>query len=114
MAFEGALSIGVDQVSNSLIISAEEEVYKKVLPIVTLLDEEAKPDTVVQVHEMKGSISATDLQKALATAMGTPWPGGKPETAVNQNGRQGDNNNNGDNSRGDRGRRRRDRGRGND
>src|SRR6185503_18407172 len=34
VAFEGALSIGVDQVSNSLIISAEEEVYAKVLPIV--------------------------------------------------------------------------------
>lgn len=95
MAFEGALSIGVDQVSNSLIISAEEQIFTNVRQIVQMLDEEAKPDTVVQVHQIEGSISATELRKALATALSSPWPGGKPENAAgnNQGGRQGGDNN---------------------
>jgi hypothetical protein len=109
LAFEGALSVGVDTISNALIISAEEEIFNNVKALVTQLDERAKPDTVVQVYEVQGSLSAPELQKALVTALSKPWPGGKPENAqATQNGR-GDNN--GD--RGDRGRRWRDRGRDN-
>jgi len=116
MAFEGALSIGVDQVSNSLIISAEEQIFANVRQIVQMLDEEAKPNTVVQVHQIEGSISAAELRKALATALSSPWPGGKPENAAanaGQGGRQGgDSSSRGDRD-GDR-RRWRDRDRGRD
>ena len=105
MAFEGALSVGVDVVSNALIISAEEEIFNNVKALVTQLDERAKPNTVVQVYEVQGSLSAPELQKALATALSSPWPGGKPQNAQNnQGGRQG-----GDGDRGDRGRRWRER-----
>jgi type II secretory pathway component GspD/PulD (secretin) len=89
LAFEGALSVGVDTVSNALIISAEEEIFNNVKALITQLDERAKPNTVVQVYEVQG-LSAPELQKALATALSSPWPGGKPENAqANQNGRGG-------------------------
>lgn len=104
MSFEGALSIGVDDVSNTLIISAEEQIFENVVAIVKMLDEQAKPDTVVQVHELSGSISASQLQAALSSAMSRPWIGGKPDAAAGgQNGRGRDN---GGGDRGDRGGRR--------
>jgi hypothetical protein len=92
-------------VSNALIISAEEEIFNNVKALITQLDERAKPNTVVQVYEVQGSLSAPELQKALATALSSPWPGGKPQNAQgNQNGRGG-----GDGDRGDRWRRWRER-----
>jgi hypothetical protein len=105
MSFEGALSIGVDEISNSLIISAEEQIWGSVRDLAVSLDEKAKPNTVVQIHELQSGMSPAQLQKALATALAQPWPGGKPPQAANgQNGKQGDNNNNnGDHNRGDRG-----------
>lgn len=80
MAFEGALSIGVDEISNTLIISAQEQVFDNVLEIVKQLDLKARPDTIVQVHEIRPGVSlpAADLKKALAEALSQPWPGGKP------------------------------------
>jgi hypothetical protein len=106
LAFEGALSVGVDTVSNALIISAEEEIFANVKALITQLDERAKPNTVVQVYEVQGSLSAPELQKALATALSSPWPGGKPANAqANQNGQGGD----GDRDRWRRWRERRDR-----
>jgi type II secretory pathway component GspD/PulD (secretin) len=86
VAFEGALSVGVDSVSNTLIVSAEEQIYENVVQIIKSLDEQAKPDTVVQVHEIRGSIDAEELQEALESVLSQPWPGGKPEAS---GGRQG-------------------------
>lgn len=100
VAFEGALSIGVDTISNTLIISAEEQIIAEVTKIVEQLDEEAKPDTVVQVHRVTGSLDAEELQQALSSALSRPWPGGKPEGAGSQNGQGG-----GDRGRGRGGRR---------
>jgi type II secretory pathway component GspD/PulD (secretin) len=101
VAFEGALSIGVDTISNTLIISAEEQIITEVKGIVAQLDEEARPDTVVQVHRVTGSLDAEELQEALSSALSRPWPGGKPEGAGGQNGQGG-----GNRGGGDRGRRR--------
>jgi type II secretory pathway component GspD/PulD (secretin) len=104
MSFEGALSIGVDEISNTLIISAEEQIWTNIRDLALALDEKAKPNTVVQIHELQSGMSSTQLQKALATALAQPWPGGKPQAANAQNGKQGENNNNnGDRGRGDRG-----------
>jgi len=104
VAFEGALSIGVDEISNTLIISAQEDVWDSVRQIVQSLDEAAKPNTVVHVHEISGMISSTKLQKTLAAAMGQPWPGGKPAKKAAAKGGEGkekkqdqDNKNNNDN-----------------
>lgn len=93
MAFEGALSIGVDSISNSLIISAEEQIFDGIKQLVMTLDNEALPETVVQVQRITGSGTAEELQQALNTALSKPWPGGRPESANGQNGRGGGRNN---------------------
>ena len=89
IAFEGALSIGVDELSNTLIISTQEEVWENVRQIVERLDEAARPDTVVQVHEVSTLISPAELQRALSKALGEPWPGGKPQQGKAQAGDKG-------------------------
>ena len=86
VAFEGALSIGVDELSNTLIISAQDDVWDSVRQLIQRLDEEAMPRTIVQVHEVRGVISPTAMQQALAKAMANPWIGGKPRQAVGPKG----------------------------
>lgn len=79
IGFEGALSVGVDEVSNMLIVSVQEELFDSVIRMVEQLDEEARPKTTVEVHKVASHVSPKALQKALTEALGTPWPGGKPE-----------------------------------
>jgi hypothetical protein len=81
VGFEGALSIGADDVSNVLLVSAQEEIYQGVVQMIHRLDEEARPHTTVQVHRVSVNIDAQKLQKALSGALGTPWLGDRPETA---------------------------------
>ena len=77
--FDGMLAIGVDEISNALIISARKEILESVKETVELLDQAAAPKTMVHVHRVGGGIrSAEDLQKMLKESMGQPWPGGKP------------------------------------
>ena len=78
IAFEGALSVGVDEVSNSLIISAEENVWSNIRDLVLHLDESARPNTMVQVHRVHAGVATSRLRQALAEALSQPWPGGKP------------------------------------
>jgi type II secretory pathway component GspD/PulD (secretin) len=107
MSFEGALSIGVDEISNSLIISADEQIWENVRDLAHSLDQKAKPDTVVQVHQLRGSLDAEELQDALEDVLSNPWMGGKPTQGQNNRG-------GGDRGGGDRGRSDRDRDRGGD
>ncbi len=79
VGFEGALSIGADDVSNVLLISAQDEIYEGVVEMAHRLDEEARPHTTVKVHRVSGRIDAKNLQKALSSALGTPWLGDRPE-----------------------------------
>lgn len=85
VGFQGALSVGVDEISNTIIISVQEELFDSVLQIVNSLDEAARPQTTVAVHSLDSSISPESLQKALAEALGTPWVGGKPEVKQQAN-----------------------------
>src|SRR5690606_7194727 len=41
IGFQGALSVGVDEISNTIIISAQEEVFDSVVEIIKVLDEQA-------------------------------------------------------------------------
>lgn len=102
MSFQGALSIGVDQVSNTLIVSAEEQIFDSIKQMINSLDEQARSETVVQVHQLTGSLDAEELQNALQTALSTPWAGGKPQNQA-QGGRGG--RGGGERGRGDWGRR---------
>ncbi|NOY42640.1 MAG: hypothetical protein GXP26_12500 [Planctomycetes bacterium] len=76
--FSGALSIGIDELSNSLIVSARKEVLEEVKKTILELDEAAKPETVVRVHLADGILNADDLQGIIANALAEPWIGGKP------------------------------------
>jgi type II secretory pathway component GspD/PulD (secretin) len=78
IGFAGILSVGVDEVSNSLIVCSRAELMDSIVDTVRALDEAAKPDTVVQVHEVRGQLTSDKLQAALSKALGQPWPGGKP------------------------------------
>lgn len=91
ISFAGVLSVGVDEVSNSLIVCAREELIDSIVDTVKALDEAAKPDTMVQVHEVRGLLTSDKLQAALSKALGQPWPGGKPleAKAPQQGGQQG-------------------------
>jgi hypothetical protein len=81
IGFQGALSVGVDEISNTIIISAQEEVFDSVVEIIKVLDEQARPTSTVEVRSVKGGMSAEAMQKALAEALGTPWVGDRPENA---------------------------------
>ena len=76
--FSGALSIGVDSVSNSVIVSAREEVLDEVKQTISQLDKAAKDDSVVRVHLADGILDAEDLQGIINGALADPWIGGKP------------------------------------
>ncbi len=76
--FKGALSIGIDEISNSVIISAREEVLDTIKETITMLDQAAKPKTIIRIHAANGVLDAADLQQLIANALSNPWTGGKP------------------------------------
>ncbi len=79
VGFQGALSLGADDVSNIVLVSAQKEVFDGVVAMIRELDAEAAPKTTVHVHRVTGSIQAQALQKALDEAVGTAWLGNRPE-----------------------------------
>ena len=76
--FSGALSIGVDELANMLVISADSELYASVVDMIQKLDDQARPKTTVQV--VRVGVPAGPLREALDDALDRPWPGGKPES----------------------------------
>jgi hypothetical protein len=117
VGFEGALSVGVDEISNTLLISVQEELHDSVLAMIRQLDQEAAPDTVVRVHRVNGGVSAAALRETINDALSQPWIGGRPEPGANRGrgdrGGRGDAERRGDRRGGER-RRNRDRDRDND
>jgi hypothetical protein len=107
VGFQGALSLGADDVSNIVLVSAQKEVFELVEAMINELDQEAAPRTTVQVHRLTGKISAESLQKALDGTVGNAWLGNRPEptgqNAQAEQNQEGDRNR--DRDRGDRGNR---------
>lgn len=79
VGFQGALSLGADDVSNIVLVSAQKEVFDGVEAMIRQLDAEAAPKTTVQVHRLNGNVTAAALQKALDEAVGKAWLGNRPE-----------------------------------
>jgi type II secretory pathway component GspD/PulD (secretin) len=79
VSFDGALSLGADDVSGILIVSAQRGILNEVVELVRKLDNEAAPTTTIQVHRVNGNVSAEYLQKALDRTLRQPWLGGRPE-----------------------------------
>jgi hypothetical protein len=96
--FKGALSIGVDDVSNTLVVSAAPYLMSEVSMLIEYLDEAAKPSTTVQVLNVGGGLSASGLKQALSnilpTTEGTPGakPGGPEPGSPDRRGRRFDRN----------------------
>jgi type II secretory pathway component GspD/PulD (secretin) len=69
--FKGALSVGVDELSNSVIISAQAHIFDPVSKMVRELDEAAKPteETVTVVH-VQSAASAAKIEEAVSRVMG--------------------------------------------
>jgi type II secretory pathway component GspD/PulD (secretin) len=105
VGFDGALSLGADDISGVLIVSAQKGIFDDIVRMVRELDNEAAPQTTVHVHHMTGNVSAESVQKALEKAVGRAWLGNRPEQQPNQTGqddkKRGENNQNrGDRRRG--------------
>lgn len=107
VGFQGALSLGADDVSNIVLVSAQREVFEGVVEMIEQLDEESAPRTTVQVHRVAGNVGAESLQKALEKAVGTAWLGNRPEpSGTSAQGQPRSENNDRDRDRSDRSRRR--------
>jgi hypothetical protein len=90
VGFEGALSLGADDVSGVLIVSAQSAIFDNIVTMVQELDEQAAPKTTVQVYQTHGIVRADALQKALEKAVGKAWLGNRPEQQPNQTGAEAD------------------------
>jgi type II secretory pathway component GspD/PulD (secretin) len=82
--FKGLLSIGVDEHSNTLIVSAPTCLFTPVVEMIQKLDEAAKPVGDVRVVKVGGGVSAERLQQALSGisqegTSGTKPPEGEPK-----------------------------------
>jgi hypothetical protein len=70
-SFAGALSVGVDSVSNTVIISAQEEWMSSIAEMISFLDTAASPSRMtVGVHKFNTSINGQALHEALARVLG--------------------------------------------
>ncbi len=70
-SFKGKLSLGIDNVGNTLLVSAEgEPLLELVTDMIKQLDEAARPQGVVEVLKLSGSISGESLQSALRPISG--------------------------------------------
>ena len=84
LTFKGKLSIGIDEVSNTLLVSAEgEQLMKSLETMITTLDEAARPVTTVSVVKLGGNLNAEKVRAVLAGLLGdkqttAPPPGENP------------------------------------
>jgi hypothetical protein len=102
IGFDGALSLGADDVSGVLIVSAQKALFGDIVRMVQELDKEAAPKTTVQVHHINGNVSAKSIQQALDKAVGKAWLGNRPEQQPAQTGQDGNKRrNNRNNNRGE-------------
>jgi hypothetical protein len=107
VGFDGALSLGADDVSAVLIVSAQKGIFNDIVRMVHELDEQASPKTTVQVHRLAGNVSAEAIQKAIDKAVGKAWLGGRPEQVASQGAAEGNEKQQNENERGGRNERRR-------
>jgi len=77
-SFQGALSVGVDDVSNTVIVSAQEDWMPSIAKMIEFLDESARPKTAVTLHRLDGQVDAKTLQTVLAQLVGEVWVGDRP------------------------------------
>ncbi len=94
VTFKGKLSIGVDTLTNTLLISTEgESLMRNIQEMILRLDDAARPRTTVEVLRI-GGMGGSGLQKALAeifrqeveSANGSRTQAGQPQSNTQPNG----------------------------
>jgi hypothetical protein len=86
--FKGQLSIGVDSISNTLIVSAGGGLLENVSLIVEALDEAAKPNSAVRVIQIDSRVNPRLLQQKLHKIFGPKPPPPNQKGKNNKNGEQ--------------------------
>ena len=76
-SFEGALSLGVDEISNTVIVSAQEEWMASIARMIEYLDENARPTTTVSVLPIGSYTNAAAIKEALL-GLGVARVGNQP------------------------------------
>ncbi|MFH1920062.1 MAG: secretin N-terminal domain-containing protein, partial [Planctomycetota bacterium] len=80
--WKGYLSIGIDELSNTLIVSAPEFLFRDIERLIESLDEAARPTDAVHVMHLGQGVSAAEVQEALSKVLGekaSSKPAAKPE-----------------------------------
>ncbi|MBX3439050.1 MAG: hypothetical protein KF861_16290 [Planctomycetaceae bacterium] len=98
--FKGALSMGVDDVSNTIVVSAARGLLVDIGELINALDERARHANNIQVVPVTQSINLAALQQRLSPVLkvSRPQPNGNPQgqnpgEAGNNNGNNNNNNN---------------------
>ena len=72
--FKGLVSLGIDDVSNTIIVSAPESLVQNIAELIEQLDRAARPTNSVQVVKLDGKVNSVDLQKRLSKIFTKPPP----------------------------------------
>ena len=72
--FKGLVSLGVDDISNTIIVSAPDSLLQNIAELIEQLDRAARPTNSVQVVKLDGKVNSVDLQKRLAKIFTKPQP----------------------------------------
>jgi hypothetical protein len=75
--FKGLVSLGVDDVSNTVIVSAPESLLLNIAELVDQLDQAARPTNSIHAIKLGSGINSAELQKQLAKILVKPQP--KPQ-----------------------------------
>ena len=70
--FKGLVSLGVDDISNTVIVSAPESLLENISELIDKLDRAARPTSSVQVVKLDGKVNSVDLQKRLSKIFTKP------------------------------------------
>lgn len=75
--WKGYLSIGIDELSNTLVVSAPEFLFRDISRLIEDLDLAAKPTDAVHVVHLGEGVSAALVQETLSRMLGEKATGGK-------------------------------------
>ncbi len=84
--FKGLLSIGVDEVSNSLVVSSASGLMDDIALLIETLDEAAKPTTKFEVMQLNSSLDAATAHEKISSLLGA---GKKTKIKVSSSGEKG-------------------------
>lgn len=72
-SFKGRLSLGVDTITNSILVSAEgEDLLGVIIDMITELDEAARPEGGFEVYKLPAGVNGKSVKEALMRMLSTP------------------------------------------